>query len=115
MLSLKEPRNTLQRCYKSVFWPILSDYTLTIGYQEYDGRLNFATDAWSSPNNRAFLALLIYFELDGEPVVVLLDCVEVATSHTGETMGMTLGEILEDYGISSKVSKNPTQSGGVGH
>jgi hypothetical protein len=61
------------------------------------------------------VALLVFFEVDGEPIAVLLDCLELATSHTGETMGITLGEILEDYGISSKVSKNPTRSGGVGH
>jgi hypothetical protein len=46
--------------------------------QEYDGKLNFATDAWSSPNHKAFMAVSVHFEHNGEPVSMVLDVVEVA-------------------------------------
>ena len=46
--------------------------------QEYNGKLNFATDAWSSPNHKAFVAVSVHFEHNGEPVSMVLDVVEVA-------------------------------------
>ncbi|KAA1479015.1 hypothetical protein DENSPDRAFT_753489, partial [Dentipellis sp. KUC8613] len=45
--------------------------------QEHDGDLNFATDAWTSPNHRAFIALTVHFLFNGEPISILLDLVEV--------------------------------------
>jgi hypothetical protein len=46
--------------------------------QEYDGKLNFATDAWSLPNHKAFVAVSVHFEYNREPVSMVLDVVEVA-------------------------------------
>lgn len=46
--------------------------------QEYDGRLNFATDAWTSPNHRAYVAVTVHMELNGEMISLVLDVVEVA-------------------------------------
>ena len=46
--------------------------------QEYDGKLNFATDAWSSLNHKAFVAVSVHFEHNGEPVSMVLDVAEVA-------------------------------------
>ncbi|KAG1807722.1 hypothetical protein EV424DRAFT_1474165 [Suillus variegatus] len=46
--------------------------------QEYEGALSFATDAWTSPNHRAFVAVTVHFEQDGELVCLILDVVEVA-------------------------------------
>ncbi|KAI0038295.1 hypothetical protein FA95DRAFT_1451951, partial [Auriscalpium vulgare] len=46
--------------------------------QDYDGALNFATDAWSSPNHRAFLAISVHFEHEGVPMCIILDVVELA-------------------------------------
>jgi hypothetical protein len=46
--------------------------------QEHDGKLNFATDAWTSPNHKAFVAVSVHFEHNGEPVSMVLDVVEVA-------------------------------------
>ena len=46
--------------------------------QEHDGKLNFATDAWTSPNHKAFVAISVHFEHNGEPVSMVLDVVEVA-------------------------------------
>src|SRR5438552_4035039 len=36
--------------------------------QEHDGDLNFATDAWTSPNHKAFVAVTVHFEIDRVPM-----------------------------------------------
>jgi hypothetical protein len=46
--------------------------------QEYEGNLNFATNAWTSPNHKAFVAILVHFEHKGKPMCIILDVVEVA-------------------------------------
>ena len=71
--------------------------------KNYDGRLSFATDAWTSPNQRAFIAITVHLEHEGEPLSMLLDVVKVAISHMGENLANTFAKILEDYGISEKV------------
>ncbi|KAE9399593.1 hypothetical protein BT96DRAFT_820371 [Gymnopus androsaceus JB14] len=45
--------------------------------QNYPGRLNFATDAWTSPNHRAMAAWTVHLQHEGEPLVFLLDIFEV--------------------------------------
>ncbi|KAF8870858.1 hypothetical protein BD779DRAFT_1399002, partial [Infundibulicybe gibba] len=40
--------------------------------------LNFATDAWTSPNHKAFIAITVHFEINGVALCLLLDLVEVA-------------------------------------
>lgn len=47
-------------------------------YQEYDGKINFTTDGWSSPNHRALVAFSAHFEHKGEPLCIPLDIIEVA-------------------------------------
>jgi len=47
-------------------------------YQEYDGRLNFTTDAWTSPNHHAFVAVAVHLEHKGKPLCIPLDVIEVA-------------------------------------
>jgi hypothetical protein len=71
--------------------------------KEYDGRLSFATDAWTSPNQRAFVAITVHLEHKGEPMSMLLDIVEVAQSHTGDNLAAAFAKIMEDYEISDKV------------
>ena len=71
--------------------------------KKYDGRLNFATDAWTSPNQRAYVAITVHLEHNGEPILMLLDVVEVAKSHTGVNLAAAFAKILEDYNISDKV------------
>ena len=71
--------------------------------KNYDGRLNFATDAWTSPNQRAFVAITVHLEHKGEPISLLLNIVEVAKSHTGVNLAVAFVKILEDFGISNKV------------
>jgi hypothetical protein len=50
--------------------------------KEYDGKLNFATDAWTSPNHKAFVALTVHLEQKGKPLCIILDVVEVAKVST---------------------------------
>ncbi|KAF8264388.1 hypothetical protein EI94DRAFT_1554650, partial [Lactarius quietus] len=50
--------------------------------QEYDGKLSFATDAWTSPNQKAYVAITVHLECDGKPLSTLLDVVEVPKSHS---------------------------------
>ena len=75
--------------------------------KEYDGRLSFATDAWTSPNQRAFVAITVHLEHEGEPISMLLDIVEVAKSHTGENLAAAFAKIMDDYQISEKVIRVP--------
>ncbi|KAG1744007.1 uncharacterized protein EDB91DRAFT_1236585 [Suillus paluster] len=46
--------------------------------QNYEGKLNFATDAWTSPNHRAYVALSVHLEHEGQPLAMILDILEVA-------------------------------------
>ncbi|KAG1726410.1 hypothetical protein EDB19DRAFT_1618414, partial [Suillus lakei] len=46
-------------------------------YQEYDSKINFTTDGWSSPNHCALVAFSAHFEHEGEPLSIPLDVVEV--------------------------------------
>lgn len=61
-------------------------------------------DCWTSPNHRAFLAILAYFEKEGKPEVIVLDVVEVPESHTGERLAREANECLKGFGIDTKVS-----------
>jgi hypothetical protein len=71
--------------------------------QEHEGAVNLATDAWTSPNNRAYVAVTVHFEHNGVPIAMLLDIVEVARSHSGLNLAEAFGKILQDFGISDKV------------
>jgi hypothetical protein len=67
--------------------------------------LSYATDAWTSPNHKAYVAVSVHFEKDGVPVSMLLDIVEVARSHSGLNLAAAFAKILDDFGISDKASK----------
>ena len=65
--------------------------------------MNFATDAWTSPNHKAYVAFMTHFEHEGNPVSMLLDLVEVPKSHSGENLVVAFAGVLEAFGISDKV------------
>ena len=65
--------------------------------------MSYATDAWTSPNQRAYVAITVHMEHNGEPISMLLDIVEVAKTHTGANLAAAFAKILEEYGISDKV------------
>ena len=72
--------------------------------QGYDSALNFATDAWTLPNHKAYVAVTVHFEQDSVPVAMLLDLVKVAMSHSGLNLAAAFARILNDFGIADKVS-----------
>jgi hypothetical protein len=74
--------------------------------QEHEGDLNFATDAWTSPNHKEYVAVAVHFEDKGVPVAMLLDIVEVAGSHSGFNLAAAFTKIPNDFGISNKVWVN---------
>ena len=65
--------------------------------------MNFATDAWTSPNHKAFVAVTVYFQIDGSPVAMLLDLVKVPESHSGLHLAAIFAKILDDFMIADKV------------
>ncbi|KAF5318895.1 hypothetical protein D9611_014718 [Ephemerocybe angulata] len=73
--------------------------------QNYDGRLSFATDCWTSPNNRAFCAITVHLEHEGKPLSLLLDIVELAKSHNGANLAEAFAAVLERLNISEKLRK----------
>ncbi|KIL55138.1 hypothetical protein M378DRAFT_18219, partial [Amanita muscaria Koide BX008] len=71
--------------------------------QEHNGMLNLATDAWTSPNHRALVAVTVHLEKKGTETGLLLDIIEVAESHTGRALAAAFAKIVEDFGIAEKV------------
>ncbi|KAK2463721.1 hypothetical protein APHAL10511_004472 [Amanita phalloides] len=69
----------------------------------YDGRLSFTTDAWTSPNHWAYVAMFVHLENNGTPSLMILDIVEVAESHSGANLAAAFAKILEDFDISHKI------------
>jgi hypothetical protein len=65
--------------------------------------LSFATDAWTSLNHKAYVAITVHLEQNGSPLAMLLDIVEVPKSHTGFNLAVAFTRVLEDFGISDKV------------
>lgn len=79
--------------------------------QELDGDINFATDAWTSPNQKAYVAVSAHFHHEGKLVALLLDIVEVATSHNGENLAHAFAGIIDAFGVGEKVSYSSKYNG----
>jgi hypothetical protein len=73
--------------------------------KEYAGKLNFATDCWTSPNHWAYMAITVHLEVKGLPMCLLLDFIEIARSHSGVAFATEFVRVLEDFGVEHKVSK----------
>lgn len=93
---------TVSRDVKKVFVNVRNRIAKML--QQHEGKLNFATDAWTSPNHKAFVAVTVHFEIDGVPMSMLLNLKEVATSHSGINLAAAFAQILDEFGISAKVS-----------
>ena len=65
--------------------------------------MNYATDAWTSPNHKAYVAFTVHFAHEGTPISMLLDLVEVARSHSGANLAAAFAKVLQEFGISDKV------------
>jgi len=46
----------------------------------------------------------VHFEQSGKPMCLLLNIVEVVTSHSGVNLAAAFTKILDDFGIAHKVS-----------
>src|SRR5271154_6164964 len=87
--------------------------------QDYPGHVHLATDAWTSPNHRAFVAWTVHLEHDGHMLSFLLDIVELPEvcpllhdhthnptpwkSHTGLTMARAFQQMLKKFNLTKKV------------
>jgi hypothetical protein len=71
--------------------------------KEYDSHLNFVTNAWTSPNGKAFIALTVHFEENGTPTCNLLDILELTQSHSEQNLATVIVNILDNFRISDKV------------
>ncbi|KAI0738567.1 hypothetical protein C8Q80DRAFT_1071694, partial [Daedaleopsis nitida] len=72
--------STVSRDLKVVFKCVRSRIAKML--REYDGKLSFGTDAWTSPNHRALVAVTVHLEHKGQPLSMLLDVVEVSKVRT---------------------------------
>ncbi|KAG6913256.1 hypothetical protein DXG01_008365 [Tephrocybe rancida] len=61
----------------------------------------------TSPNHRAFIALTTHFELEGVPISIVLDIVEVPESHTGKALAEAFSKVLHEFGIADKSMLKP--------
>ncbi|KAG2134705.1 hypothetical protein BD769DRAFT_1291985, partial [Suillus cothurnatus] len=73
--------STVTRDVKQVF--VKTQKHILNMLQNYEGKLNFATHAWTSPNHRAYVALSVHLEHEGQGLAMILDIIEVAKTHTG--------------------------------
>ncbi|KDQ56489.1 hypothetical protein JAAARDRAFT_132649 [Jaapia argillacea MUCL 33604] len=55
----------------------------------YKGRLSFATDAWTAPNHKPFVAVSAHLEHEGKPLSFILDIIEVASVSNTHEVGVT--------------------------
>ena len=94
----------LPRCYRYYEHSFKNKRLITHLFQKYEGALNFATDAWTSPNHKAYVAFTVHFEHEGTPIAMLLDLVEVAVSHSGVNLANTFAKVLKEFGIEDKVN-----------
>ena len=72
-------------------------------HKEYDGELNFVTDAWTSPNQKAMVAFTVHFEHQGAPMTMVLDVVEVAKSHSGLNLATAFADMIHNLKLETKV------------
>ena len=77
--------------------------------------LSFGTDAWTSPNLQAYIAVIVHFEQNGVLMCLLLNLIEVARSHSSTNIAATFVEILDDFGIGHNVRVDQLHENGTMH
>ncbi|PIL26839.1 hypothetical protein GSI_11103 [Ganoderma sinense ZZ0214-1] len=70
--------------------------------QNFESKLNFATDAWMTPNHRVLVAVMVHFKWQGKGMCLPLDVVEVPVSHMGEELVSAFADMLYKFGIQKK-------------
>jgi hypothetical protein len=76
--------STVSRDVKQVF--VHTRNRIAKMLKETEAKLSFATDAWTSPNHKAYVAVTVHFEQKGQPMCLILDVVEVAKVNTTVTV-----------------------------
>ena len=71
--------------------------------QDHLGHLYFATDAWTSMNHHAFIALTVHLEHEGTMLAFLLNIIKVPESHTGMALARAFQNMLETFGLEHQV------------
>jgi hypothetical protein len=92
---------TVSRDVKLVFAKTRERIARMLG--TYEGRLSFGTDAWTSPNHRAYIAITVHLEKEGRPFSMILDVIEVARSHSGTNLAEAFGAVMTEFGIENKM------------
>lgn len=67
--------------------------------------IHIATDAWTSPNDRPYVAFTIHLLRKGKAASMILDIVEVKKRHTGVNLAEVTVNVLREFGIQDKVSE----------
>lgn len=73
-------RNILPSSWGWAYYFLCLYFTLL--FKALPGHVHFASDCWTSPNKKAFVAFIIYFEQEGKSVKFLLDIVELSKVET---------------------------------
>lgn len=92
--------DTVSRDVKTVF--VQCRQRISQFLQAYRGTLSFATDTWTSPNHKPYVAVTVHFEIKGKPKAMLLDIVEVAKSHSRLNLASVFATILKEFNICDK-------------
>ncbi len=72
--------------------------------KDYNRSISLATDAWTSPNNKPFVAFTVHFEQKGQPTLMVLDMLELSMKHTGFNLAEACANVVRDFGLENKVS-----------
>ncbi|KAK4698833.1 hypothetical protein P7C70_g7436, partial [Phenoliferia sp. Uapishka_3] len=72
--------------------------------KDFDGKIHFSLDAWTSSNQIAFVAVIAHY-VDKDFVLRqdLIDFFEFPGSHTGKRTATALFGLIKEYGIEHKV------------
>ena len=96
-LVFAKTQNQIARMLKVSWHNSTQPVSLTCS-KEHLGALSFATDTWSSPNHKAYVAVTVHFEQDSIPISMLLDIVEVPRSHSSLNLAKVFTNIVMVYG-----------------
>ncbi|KAG2060652.1 hypothetical protein BDR06DRAFT_967098 [Suillus hirtellus] len=59
--------------------------------------------AWTAPNHKAFVVISVHLKHEGEPLVMLLNIIEVPKSHTSLNLAEAFTKVLLEFGVSNKI------------
>lgn len=73
-------------------------------FAELDSKVSLSLDAWTSPNQYAFLAIIAHFVTnDGRLEELLIDFTELIGEHTGANMADAVWSTMKRYGLVGRV------------